>query len=117
MKSHEADKGLVPIENSIEGSVYPTYDLLNENNLLISGEHIFRVVHCLLANVGVTIAKINKVYSHPQALGQTRKYIYQLGLEPLAWYDTAGSAKMIKTKNLQDSAAIASKRAAEIYGL
>ena len=117
VEANEVDCGLVPIENSIEGSICRTYDLLNERNLSIRGEHILRVVHCLLANKGVGIKQIKKVYSHPQALGQSRKYISKLGLEPVSWYDTAGSAKMVKEKALLDSAVIASRRAAEIYGL
>ncbi len=110
-----ADLGLVPVENTLEGSIVRTFDLLNEMTLKAQGETVLRVVHCLIANHGVSIGDIRKVYSHPQALGQCRKYIEENGLEAVAAYDTAGSAKMLKEQGSRDSAAIASSRAAEVY--
>jgi prephenate dehydratase len=112
-----ADLGLVPVENTLEGSIVRTYDLLNERTLKAQGEAILRVVHCLIVNPGVSIEDVKKVYSHPQALGQCRKYIEENGLEAVAAYDTAGSAKMLKDQGSRDSAAIASSRAAEVYDM
>ena len=112
-----ADLGLVPVENTLEGSIVLTYDLLNERPLKAQGETVLRVVHYLIANPRVPIEDIRKVYSHPQALGQCRKYIEENGLEAVAAYDTAGSAKMLKDQESRDSAAIASRRAAEVYDM
>lgn len=113
----DADLGLVPVENSIEGSIVRTFDLLNERTLRAQGETVLRVVHCLIANPGVEAGDVKRVYSHPQALGQCREYIERRGLEPVGAYDTAGSVKMIKEQGLTDAAAIASQRAAEVYGM
>ena len=117
IESGEAEAGLVPIENTIEGSISRTYDLLNERSLTVLGETVFRVVHCLVANPGVGPGDIKKVYSHPQALGQTRAYLASHCYEPVNHYDTAGAVKMIRDGGLLDAAAVASERAAEIYGM
>lgn len=113
----EADLGLVPVENSIEGSIVRTYDLLMEGNLRVRGETVLRVVHCLIANPGVKLEDIKKAYSHPQALGQSRDFLEKHGIEAVAAYDTAGSVKMIKEEGLLDAAAVASSRAAEVYDM
>jgi len=113
----EADAGLVPVENTIEGSVTRTYDLLNERSLTVLGETVFRVIHCLIANPGVEPGDIKRVYSHPQALGQTQPYLTVHGYELVNHFDTAGAVKMIRDEGLRDAAAVASRRAAEIYGM
>jgi prephenate dehydratase len=113
----DAGLGLVPVENSIEGSIVRTFDLLNERTLRAQGETVLRIVHCLIANPGVEAVDVKRVYSHPQALGQSREYLERRGLEPVGAYDTAGSVKMIKEQGLMDAAAIASQRAAEVYGM
>jgi chorismate mutase/prephenate dehydratase len=113
----EADLGLVPVENTIEGSVLRTFDLLNERSLSAQGETILRVRHCLIANPGVELGNVRVVYSHPQALGQSRAYLEELGVESVASYDTAGSVRMIKERGLLDAAAVASRRAAEYHGM
>ncbi len=113
----EVEYGLVPAENTLEGSITQTYDLLLESELKIRGETILRIVHCLMANPGVSLRDVRRVYSHPQALRQCSHFIERNSLEEVPMYDTAGSAKMIKEANLRDAAAIASRRAAEIYGL
>lgn len=113
----EVDTGLIPVENSLEGSIIRSYDLLYERELKASGEVVLRIHHCLIANPGVSIEGVKKVYSHPQALGQCRVYMEEHGLEAIAAYDTAGSVKMLKELGHRDSAAIASSRAAEIYGM
>jgi len=117
VESGEAEAGLIPIENTMEGSITRTYDLLNERNLTILGETDFRIIHCLIANPGVAPVDIKRVYSHPQALGQTRSYLAVHGYEPINHFDTAGAVKMVRDKGLRDAAAVASKRAAEIYGM
>ena len=113
-----AQYGVLPIENSIGGSIHRNYDLLMENHLPIVGEVEVPVVHHLLALPGASIASIKRVYSHPQALAQCERFLRTLtGVEIIATYDTAGSAKMVKDGNLTDTAAIASARAGEIFGL
>lgn len=107
--------GVVPIENSTEGSVNETYDLLLHTKLTVSGEIYLRIVHCLIGNRGETREKIKSVYSHPQALAQCRNYIQRRGLLTNEAYDTAGAVKLIKQQRKMNVAAIASRRAAELY--
>jgi prephenate dehydratase len=106
---------VVPLENSIEGSINEIYDLLLQTKMNIVGEIYQRVRHCLIANRGTKM--IRYVHSHPQALAQCRAYLQNKGLKPVPTYDTAGAAKMIKENKMADSAAIASKRAAELYDM
>ncbi len=109
---------VVPVENSYEGSVAQVNDLLLDNDLLISGEIVLRIRHCLLAVPGARIEDIKRVYSHPQALGQCRMFLQQYPQwQLISSYDTAGSAAMVKENSRKDEAAIASLRAAEVYGL
>ncbi len=117
VESNDVDYAVVPIENSIEGSVNETYDLLMSTNLKISAEIYLRIVHCLISYGNTSIEDIRYVYSHPQALGQCRGFIIQHRFEPIPYYDTAGSVKMLKEKRLEKSAAIASKLAAQVYGM
>jgi arogenate/prephenate dehydratase len=112
------DFGVLPIENSIGGSIHRNFDLLLEHDLPIVGELEVPVVHHLLALPGRTLEQIKHIYSHPQALAQCDHFLRTLtGVEITATYDTAGSAKMIATERLEDAAAIASARAAEVFGL
>jgi prephenate dehydratase len=111
----EAEYIVVPIENSIEGSVNEIYDLLLQTKMGVVGEVYQRVRHCLIANRDTR--KIRHVHSHPQALAQCRGYLQRKKLEPVAAYDTAGAVKMIKESRMLDSGAIASKRAAELYDM
>jgi len=113
----EAQFGIVPIENSLEGSISRVYDLLLDSSLMVCGETELRIVHSLIANPGASLDSIKRVYSHPQALGQCLAFLKHLNLELIPTYDTAGSVKMIKAKGITDGAAIASTRAAEIYGM
>ncbi|MBI4361280.1 prephenate dehydratase [Candidatus Micrarchaeota archaeon] len=112
----KADAGLVPIENSTEGSINYTYDLLLDSQLGIAGETFLRVRHCLLAKSGTKTREGLHVYSHPQALAQCRDFLIGKKLQPVQYYDTAGAAKAIAEGKIQ-GAAIASKTAAEHYGL
>ena len=107
--------GVVPIENSLEGSVNQTYDLFLTHNLKVQGEIIIRISHCLIANPSTSLEAVNTVYSHPQALAQCRGFLERLGSNLIPTYDTAGSVKMLEEKGLKDSAAVASEKAAEIY--
>src|SRR5215208_919104 len=115
--SDSCEAGLIPIENSLAGSIHQNYDLLLRHDLHIVGEYLLRVQHCLIASPGVTKAQIKKVISHPQALGQCAAYLRGLGVKIESAYDTAGSVKMLKESGAHDTAAIASRRAAEIYGM
>jgi len=117
VEAGEADAGLVPVENSIEGSIVRTYDLLNERTLKAGGESVHRIVHCLISNHGVKLEDVKKVFSHPQALGQSRKFLEEHNMDAIPSYDTAGSVKMIKSLGVKDSAAIASGRSAEVYDM
>ena len=109
--------GVVPIENSQAGSINETYDLLLASPLNIYAEEVLRISHCLMALPGEKGSNITTVYSHPQALAQCDDFLSRLNVEVIPVYDTAGSAKMIKERELKRCAAVASKRAAEIYGL
>ena len=113
----EVQFGVIPVENSLEGNINRAYDLLLESNLMVRGEIELRVIHCLIANPETGLDAIKKVYSHPQALAQCRNFLKHLNLEIVPTYDTAGSVKMIKKSGTMDSAAVASARAAEIYGM
>jgi len=112
------DRGIIPIENSLAGSVHRNYDLLLQHELYIVGETILRIVHHLIANPGVRIEAVRRIYSHPQALAQCEQTLAAMeGVEVLPTYDTAGSVKMIKEQGARDAAAIASRHAAELYGM
>jgi chorismate mutase/prephenate dehydratase len=117
VEEKSVDYGIVPAENSLEGSVNQTYDLLLETSLGISGEVKIRVIHCLLAIPGTKVEDLRIVYSHPQALAQCAGFLEKLDVEAIPAYDTAGSAKMLIEKQLAKAGAIASERAAELYGL
>ena len=113
----EVQFGVVPIENSLEGSISRVYDLLLDSSLMVCGETELRIVHCLITSPEARLDLIRKVYSHPQALGQCQAFLKHLDCELVPTYDTAGSVKMIKEKGITDGGAIASPRAAEIYGM
>jgi chorismate mutase/prephenate dehydratase len=117
VKKQETQFGVVPIENSLEGSVNQTYDLFLKYDLKVCGEVIVKIDHCLIANPSTRLEAVKTVYSHPQALAQCRNFLEQLGRELIPTYDTAGSVKMLKEKGLKDAAAVASERAAELYGM
>jgi prephenate dehydratase len=118
VESGLGESGIVPIENSLAGSIHRNYDLLFRHQLFIIGEHYLRIRHCLIALPGVAISDIRKVYSHPQGLAQCEGYIRSLpGVEPVASFDTAGSVRMIRDNHDLNAAAIASQRAANVYGM
>jgi prephenate dehydratase len=117
VEEEDCDLGVVPIENSLAGSIHRNYDLLLGHSLHIVGEHQLHIHHCLIANAGVLLDQVRAVRSHPQALAQCRRRLGELGLEPEAAYDTAGSVKVLQESGEQDVAAIASRLAAEVYGM
>jgi len=114
----QVSHAVVPVENSIEGSVAQVNDLLLDHDLTISGEVIVPIKHCLMVYDDATMDSIKEVISHPQAIGQCRKFLQNHS----SWrvtptYDTAGSARIVAETKRQDLAAIASRRAASVYGL
>ncbi|MGB9866975.1 MAG: prephenate dehydratase [Bacillota bacterium] len=112
-----ADAAVVPVENSLAGSIGETYDLLLTHNLVVTGEVILPVNHCLMALPGVSLSQIRKVVSHPQALAQCNDFLEQLAVECVPFYDTAGAARHVRETGATDTAAVASRHAADIYRL
>jgi arogenate/prephenate dehydratase len=112
-----ATHGIVPMENSIGGTIHRNYDLLVDHEIPITGEVELDVVHCLQALPGTKIEDIKIVYSHQQALAQCERYLRELGVTVEAVYDTAGGAKLVAEQRLTGAAALASRRAAEVFGL
>ena len=112
-----ATHGMLPIENSLAGSIHRNYDLLLRNELYIVGEYFLRVSHCLMALPGVKLNEIRRVFSHPQALAQCEGSLARMNLEPMAAADTAGSARALHDNGDRHTAALASRRAAQVYGL
>jgi arogenate/prephenate dehydratase len=116
--SGRTSHGLLPVENSTGGSIHRNYDLLLEHDLPIVAETELQVVHHLVALPGTELSQIRRVCSHPQALAQCESFLRSLpNVEIVATYDTAGSARLIRDQSLRDTAAVASARAAEIFGL
>ncbi|HZP77875.1 MAG TPA: prephenate dehydratase [Pseudolabrys sp.] len=113
----EADLGMIPIENSIAGRVADIHHLMPESGLHIVAEWFLPVHHQLLGLKGTTLKDIKSVESHVHALGQCRKIIRKLRIKPIVAADTAGSAREISERGDKSRAAIATRLAAEIYGL
>jgi prephenate dehydratase len=112
------DCGFIPVENSVAGSIHRNYDLLLQNPLVVIGEHSTRVAHCLIGLPGASLAEIQKVISHPQALAQCERYLRSLkGVRSEQVYDTAGSVKIVSELGDRSVAAIASRLAAGLYGM
>jgi prephenate dehydratase len=105
------------VENTLAGTVISAYDLLVDHDLRIQAEVILRVEHFLMAPPGTDMNTLRRVLSHPQALAQCERTIQRLGLEPVSHYDTAGAARDVAANPTPGTAAIASKLAAETYGL
>ncbi len=118
VQSNETNYGLLPLENTLIGSIAPTYDLLLESNLPITGEVITTISHCLLARKKGPIDSIRRVYSHPAALSQCTIFLQNMkNCEIIPNYDTAGSAMKVSREKDPTIAAIASSLAAQIYNL
>jgi len=117
VKEGRASGAVVPIENTLAGSVHENYDHLVNFELPIVAETSVRIVHNLMARKGVKFSQIKRVFSHPVALNQCLDFFAaNPQIERIPFYDTAGSVKMIAEEGLTDAAAIASSVAAEIYG-
>ncbi len=117
VRSGEADLGVVPVENSLAGAIYQNFDLLLETDLHVAREIVVRVSHCLMALPGVKLSDVRIVRSHPQALAQCDGFLAEHNLKPVDAFDTAGSAQELVARAARDEAVIASRRAAELYGL
>ena len=116
VKRGAVDGAVIPIENSLAGSVAEHFDLLLGRDVHIVGEFRLRIVHNLIALPGTKLAAVQRVFSHPVALDQCRDLFRKNPrLEAVPFYDTAGSVKHIVAEGLRDAAAIASRRAAEVY--
>jgi prephenate dehydratase len=117
LKAGKADCAVVPIENTLYGSVYENYDLLLKYDFAICAETSVRIVLNLIAPAGVSLREIHKVYSHPVALNQCLDFFARHPrMEREPFYDTAGSVKMLMQDRPPAAAAIASEIAAKIYG-
>lgn len=115
---NEVDAAMVPIENTLHGSVHENYDHLLRFKLPIVAETGVRIVHNLIAPPGVPFSRLARVYSHPVALNQCLDFFAaHPKLEKVTFYDTAGSVKMLAGTRPTDAAAIASSLAAELYGM
>ena len=114
-ESGESDYAVLPVENLIEGSVGESYDLLLSTTLLATGEVYHRIQHCLIGTG--RLEQVTTVHSHPQALGQCRRFMEERGIRQVPAYDTAGSVEIIKKIDQPDTACIASEKASRIYGI
>ena len=112
-----ADYGMLPIENSVAGSVVQSYELLMEHDLRVRAEVILRVRHKLMALPGTQLGDLKRIRSHPQALAQCEHYLARRGLEAVPRFDTAGSARDLAASPEPEVGVIASALAAELYGL
>lgn len=113
--SDKTDYSVLPVENSLEGSVGESYDLLYSTSLNAMGEIYHRIKHCLIGKG--KLEEIDTIYSHPQALGQCRNFIQKNKMKTVPTYDTAGSVRIIKEINKENVSCIASKTASEIYNM
>ena len=110
------DGAVIPIENSLAGSVGEHLDLLLSKNVFVQGEFPLRIAHNLIAGPGVKLRDVQKVYSHPVALDQCREFFRRhRHIEPVAFYDTAGSVKYVVEQHVRNAAGIAGKQAASVY--
>lgn len=113
----EARYGVVPIENTLAGSIHRSYDLLFEHDLKIVGETVRHINFALIAPPGVALNDVRKALSHPVALAQCENFFRQHPqIQPVPVYDTAGAVENVMKQGMRDSAAVASRRAAEVYG-
>ena len=117
LSSGAVDAAVIPIENSLAGSVLEHFDLLLQHDVTVQGEALLRIRHNLIALPGRKIEDIRRVFSHPVALAQCRRFLAEHArMESFAFYDTAGSVKQLVELKDAEAAAIASKSAAAFYG-
>jgi len=116
VKDGRAARAIIPIENSQHGRVADIHFLLPESGLSIVGEHFMAINHALMALPGAR-GPFTAAYSHPQALGQSRRYLRERGIVPMSYADTAGAAAFVREEGDPAACAIAPRLAAELYGL
>jgi len=117
LRLKRADFAVIPIENTLAGSIYQNFDLLARYRAVIAAETSLRIEHSLIANKGTTLDRIRRVYSHPAALEQCSRFLGKMKkVERVSFYNTAGSVKYIRDRNLADAGAVASAAAARLYG-
>jgi prephenate dehydratase len=113
----EARYGVVPIENTLAGSIHASYDLLFDHDLKIVGETVRHILFALIAPPGVPLNQVRKALSHPVALAQCGQFFRKHPqIQPVPVYDTAGAVERVIREGLSDAAAVATRRAAEVYG-
>src|SRR5499426_110990 len=113
----EARFGVVPLENTLAGSIHRCYDLLFEHDVKIIGETVRHILFALIAPPGVGLNEVRKALSHPVALAQCETFFRQHPqIQPVPVYDTAGAVEIVMNENSRDSAAVAKRRAAAVYG-
>lgn len=117
VRSGEADKAMIPVENTLAGRVSDIYHLLPEGDLFITDENYLPIHHQLMAVPGAKLEDIKIARSHPMALGQVRHTLMKLGIAPVEDIDTAGAAKKVAMRGDKTIAAVASKIASELYEL
>jgi prephenate dehydratase len=117
VSEEKVDYAMLPMENSLAGTVIPAYDALIESELFVHAEVMLRIEHCLMAPEGLKIEDVRFVISHHQALAQCSEHIEEEGMEAKEYYDTAGAARDLATSEMPFTAAIASELAAKTYGL
>ena len=117
VREGDAQLGMLACENSVAGRVPDVHHLLPDSGLFVVAEHFQRVEHCLLAPRGATLAGLRRAHSHPMALGQVRRVLKALALQPIVEADTAGAAQLVARLGNPADAAVASSLAAEIYDL
>lgn len=118
LASRKVKYAILPVENALAGAVNQAYELLMDSDLRIQAEVILHVHHAIMAPSGVALEAVKQARSHPQALAQCDNFLRRHGIEPVPWYDTAGSAKDLAGEPGDGhTAALASELAAELYGL
>jgi prephenate dehydratase len=117
VRDKQTTHGMLPVENSLAGTVISAYDLLMDHDLRVQAETVVRVEHCLMAPSGVQLSDIKRVKSHHQALAQCEQTLRRLSIEPVIYYDTAGAARDLSTDLEPDTGVIASELAAKTYNL
>ncbi|MBX9603871.1 MAG: prephenate dehydratase [Bryobacteraceae bacterium] len=118
LAAKKAHAAVIPIENTLHGSVHENYDLLLQHDVRIEAETNVRIVHNLVAAPGVPFRDLKEVYSHPVALNQCLNFFAaNPAIRRVPYYDTAGAARMVVSENRRDAAAISSQLAAELYGV
>jgi prephenate dehydratase len=117
IETRQVDYAMLPVENAMAGAVNQAYEMLMEADLRINAEVIVHVHHALLAPVGTKLEDVRMVRSHPQALAQCDRYLKRNRIKPIAWYDTAGSARDLAQNPEAGVAAIASELAGQLYNL